>query len=196
MTRTMPRRAAAIWGGVAVVAVATTIGIFALGRAESAPAATGAGQAPPPPPPSAAPGAPNAPTGQVEVQTDTPTTSPNVRIVFRVLPSTITATVKWGNKKLGILKPKTSLPIERPRDSGPLDVVITSLGYLPVHTRAYTFTNSVVLVKMTPLDKKNTIYGYREELPPETDAGLPGAGLPGAGLPGAGGPDAGTIGTP
>jgi len=172
-----------LYGGlvVAALAVATTIGVLALGRAESAPAAPGAST----PPPSAAPGAPNAPTGQVEVQNDAPTTSPNVKIVFRVLPSTITTTIKWGNKKLGIIKPKTSLTVERPRDSGPLDLVLTSQGYIPVHTRAYTFTNSVVLVKMTPLDKKNTIYGYREEIPPETeDAGAPG------------GADAGTIGTP
>ena len=169
-------------GGLAVaaLAVATTIGVLALGQAESAPAAPGSSA----PPPSAAPGAPNAPTGQVEVQNEAPTTSPNVKIVFRVLPSTITTTIKWGNKKLGIIKPKASLTVERPRDSGPLDLVLTSQGYLPVHTRAYTFTNSVVLVKMTPVDKKNTIYGYREEIPPETDAGE------------TGGADAGTIGTP
>lgn len=176
----MTRGSMTVYGGLAIAALATTIGVFALGRAESAPAPA----SPPTPPPSAAPGAPNAPTGQVEVQNDAPTTSPNVKIVFRVLPSTITTTIKWGNKKLGIIKPKTSLTVERPRDSGPLDLVLTSQGYIPVHTRAYTFTNSVVLVKMTPVDKKNTIYGYREEIPPETDAGAPG------------GADAGTIGTP
>jgi len=180
-------RRATIYGGVAVAALAaaTTAGIFSPGRAGSASAAPAAAPTPPALAPSAAPGAPNAPAGQVEVQNDAPTTSPNVKIVFRVLPSTITATIKWGNKKLGIIKPKTSLTVERPRDSGPLDLVLSSQGYIPVHTRAYTFTNSVVLVKMTPLDKKNTIYGYREEIPPETDAGAPGSGA-----------DAGTIGTP
>ena len=187
----MTRRRTTVFGGIAVaaLALATTVGVLALGRAESAPAPAPA-PAPASPPPSAAPGAPNAPSGsQVEIQNDVPTTSPTVKIVFRVLPSAITATIKWGNKKLGIIKPKTSLTVERPRDSGPLDLVLTSQGYIPVHTRAYTFTNSVVLVKMTPVDKKNTIYGYREEIPPETDdAGAPGAPP--------GGADAGTIGTP
>lgn len=184
----MTRGPATVYGSVAIGALAVAIGTLALGRAESAPEPAGTGPShpasAPTPPPSAAPGAPNAPAGQVEVQNDVPTTSPNVKIVFRVLPSSITTVIKWGNKKLGIIKPKTSLTVERPRDSGPLDLVLTSQGYIPVHTRAYTFTNSVVLVKMTPLDKKNTIYGYREEIPPETDAGVPG------------GPDAGTIGTP
>jgi len=32
----------------------------------------------------------------------------------------------------------------------------------------------VIAVKVTPVDQKNTIYGYRETLPPETpDGGTP-----------------------
>ena len=100
-------------------------------------------------------------------------TTPNVRLVFKVVPPNIT-TVTWGNKKLGIIKPKAPLIIERPRDSGPMDVVFKTQGYVTVHTRIYTFTNSTLAVKLTPVDKKNTIYGYREELPP--DDGTAGAG--------------------
>ena len=91
--------------------------------------------------------------------------TPNVRLVFKAVPPN-TVTVTWGNKRLGIIKPKAPLIIERPRDSGPMDVVYKSQGYLPVHTRIYTFTNSTLAVKLTPVDKKNTLYGYREELPP------------------------------
>ena len=69
--------------------------------------------------------------------------------------------------------------IERPRDSGPLDVVVSSDGYLRVQTRAYTFADSKVAVKVTPLDQKNTLLGYREEIP--ADGGMP-AGNPDAGV--------------
>lgn len=179
------RRALGMGGFVVTFGAAVAVAILVLGRAESAPAAPADKDKGPPPSastPSAAPGATNAP--QVEVQNEGPTTSPNVKIVFRTLPSNITVNIKWGGKKFGIIKPKTSLTVERPRDSGPLDLVFSSQGYINVHTRAYTFTNSVVIVKMTPVDKKNTIYGYKEEIPPETDGGAPGEA------------DAGTTATP
>ena len=54
---------------------------------------------------------------------------------------------------------------QRPRDSGPLDVVVKSDGFVTVQTRAYTFADSKVAVKLTKLEEKNTLLGYREELP-------------------------------
>jgi hypothetical protein len=39
-----------------------------------------------------------------------------------------------------------------------------------VHARAYTFDDAVVDVKITPLDKMDTIYGYQQPL---ADAGAP-----------------------
>ena len=38
-------------------------------------------------------------------------------------------------------------------------------GCVPVQTRAYTFADNKVAVKVTPLEQKNTLLGYREELP-------------------------------
>ena len=96
-----------------------------------------------------------------------PAPSANVRIVFTVLPSTKKATVQWGKKRLGIIEKGKPLIVQRPRDSGPLDVVVRADGCLPVQTRAYTFADSKVAVKVTPLDQKNTLHGYREELPPD-----------------------------
>lgn len=96
--------------------------------------------------------------------------SPTVKIVFKINPPT-KATITWGKKKLGLIKPKDRLVVERPRDSGPLDVVVRAEGCLPVHTRAYTFTDSVVNVKVTTIDKKNTLFGYREAPPPDADGG-------------------------
>ena len=88
-----------------------------------------------------------------------------MRIVFTVLPSTKKATVFWGKKKLGAIAPHAPLIVQRPRDSGPLDVVVRADGCVPVQTRAYTFEDSKVAVKVTPNDEKNTLLGYREEIP-------------------------------
>lgn len=125
---------------------------------------------------------PAAPPAEADVTEtkDAPTSAPTVRIVFKVVPPNI-ATVTWGNKRLGIIKPKAPVIIERPRDSGPMDVVFKSNGYVTVHTRVYTFTNSTLAVRLTPLDKKNTIYGFREEAAPEADGGVPDSGA-GAGI--------------
>jgi hypothetical protein len=95
--------------------------------------------------------------------------SPNVKLTFRTFPPR-RATVTWGNKRLGIIDRGRPLVIERVRDSGPLDVVVRSPGYLPVHARAYTFDDATIDVKITPVEKKDTIYGYQQPL---GDAGAP-----------------------
>jgi hypothetical protein len=105
--------------------------------------------------------------------------SDTVRIVFTVIPSSKKATVNWGKKKLGAIAPQHPLIITRPRDSGPLDVMVRADGCVPVQTRAYTFADSKVAVKVTPLDQKNTLLGYREELPP--DGGAPSGSSPDGG---------------
>jgi hypothetical protein len=99
--------------------------------------------------------------------------SPNVRIVFTVLPSTKKATVFWGKKKLGVIAQHAPLIVQRPRDSGPLDVVVRADGCVPVQTRAYTFEDSKVAVKVTPNEEKNTLLGYREEIPAGDGGMLP-----------------------
>jgi hypothetical protein len=96
--------------------------------------------------------------------------SPNVSIVITVVPGRA-ASVLWGGKRLGVVAARGALVVSRPRDSGPLDLIIRADGYLPVHTRAYTFSDSKLAVKLTALDQKATLLGYREELPP--DAGAP-----------------------
>lgn len=106
--------------------------------------------------------------------------SPNVKIIFKINPPT-RAIVSWGKRRLGIIKGKEPLIIERPRDSGPLDVVVRAEGCLPVHTRAYTFTSSVVAVKVTPIDKKNTLFGYREEVT-DVDGGAGSGATPDGGV--------------
>jgi len=84
--------------------------------------------------------------------------------------------VKWGNKTLGVIPVPRPLVVVRPRDSGPLDLVVRMAGFLPVHTRAYTFSDSRVAIKLTPVSEKNTLFGYRAEVPPEGSAS-PDAGV-------------------
>lgn len=90
--------------------------------------------------------------------------SARVRILVRTTPPK--ARVQWGRTPLG----KTPLTIDRPRDSGPLDLVVRQDGYFPVHTRAYTIRNDVIYLKMTKLADRMTIYGARKELPPPATA--------------------------
>jgi hypothetical protein len=114
--------------------------------------------------------------------------SNTVRIVFTTVPAK-PATVSWGRKRLGVIGPHQPLVVTRPRDSGPMDVVVRSAGYLNVQTRAYTFADSKVAVKLTPPDQKKTLLGYREAPPPSPDGGAP---PPPAGpVANTGGPDGG-----
>lgn len=95
--------------------------------------------------------------------------SPNVKLTFRTFPPR-RASVTWGNKRLGFTDRGKPLVVERARDSGPLDVVVRAQGYLPVHARAYTFNDAFIDVKITPIEKKDTLYGYQQPL---ADAGVP-----------------------
>jgi hypothetical protein len=103
-----------------------------------------------------------------------------VKIQITTVPTQKKVFVSWGKKRLGIVEPHHPLIVQRPRDSGPLDLLITCEGFVPVQTRAYTFGDSKLAVKLTPLDQKNTLLGYRAELPPEPppDAGAPGTPPP------------------
>jgi len=105
-----------------------------------------------------------------------PKTQDKVNITVQTVPPR-KAMVKWGNKTLGVIPVPRPLVVVRPRDSGPLDLVVRAAGFLPVHTRAYTFSDSRVAIKLTPVSEKNTLFGYRQEVPPEApvspDAGAP-----------------------
>jgi hypothetical protein len=108
-------------------------------------------------------------TGDGEIP---PAKADTVHITIQTVPPR-KAQVKWGRKSLGPIPAPRALVLERPRDSGPLDLTIHASGSLPVHTRAYTFTDSRVAVKLTPPTEKSTLFGYREEPAPNPDAGAP-----------------------
>ena len=61
--------------------------------------------------------------------------SPTVKLTFRTFPAR-RASVSWGTKRLGWTDRGKWLVVERPRDSGPLDVIVRARDFLPVHARA------------------------------------------------------------
>lgn len=98
----------------------------------------------------------------------TPAVPPSkVKIFVRSTPPK--AFVTWGKKKLG----PTPLTIERPRDSGPVDLVIRASGYFPVHTRAYTVKNDTIGVKLVRLQDRMSVFGAKQEIPADTAPGDP-----------------------
>jgi hypothetical protein len=108
---------------------------------------------------------------------------PNIKILVRVTPSPAKggpdkAQVFWGKKKLG----DTPVTLERPRDSGPVDLVVRSDGFFPVHTRAYTVRNDVLYVKMTKLDDRMKLFGAKQEAE-AVPGGVPDGGVPPPGPP-------------
>ena len=123
------------------------------------------------PAPAPAPAAvvPVVPEEPAPVTKPAPTTA---QIVFTTIPA-VEANVSWGKKKLGVIMPRQPLVIERPRDTGPLDVIVKAEGFFTVHTRAHTFSDSKLTVKLTPLEEASTLLGYRVPL----DAGVPLDGL-------------------
>jgi hypothetical protein len=98
-----------------------------------------------------------------------------VKITIQTVPP-VRAEVYWGRKRLGIINPSLRGPrkpliIERPRDSGPIDLVVRSEGFITVNTRAYTFNDNRLNVKLTLVEEKHLLLGFKQALP---DAGADG----------------------
>jgi hypothetical protein len=127
-----------------------------------------------PPLPEAATSALDAGVDALDASTQDPNTA---TVVFVTVPN-VTATVFWGRKLLGKILPGKPLVVVRPRDSGPLDVIVRTAGYMPVQTRAHTFSDTRVLVKLTPPDKKTELLGYRIPIDAGADGGEGGVAWP------------------
>jgi hypothetical protein len=117
---------------------------------------------------------PVAPTTSEEVLDGGAQSSTTATITIWTVPYT-SAVVYWGKKVLGKIAPGRPLVVVRPRDSGPLDLMVRAGGYMPVQTRAHTFSDSRLVVKLTRPDKKNELLGYRIPL----DGGLPDGAIEG-----------------
>ncbi len=137
-----------------------------------------------------APAAPVAPAAAVpDGGVAMPPKPEKVKIYFFTVPQVPTE-LRWGKKKLGIINPqkgpKKPFFIERLKDSGPLDVVARSDGFLPLNTRVYTYADGKIWLKLTPEEEKHKVLGYKQALPDGgPDGGVADGGvlMPGPGAP-------------
>ena len=67
------------------------------------------------------------------------------------------AHVWWGRKDLGV----APLEIERPRGSGPLDLVVLAAGCLPLHTRVFTDHDDKIALRLYAETEAPGLLGYR-----------------------------------
>jgi hypothetical protein len=128
--------------------------------APAAPVPTAQAGVPPTASPAGAPAVPPAPPKP-------PQDPQRARITFSTIPPT-NAKVVWGKQTLGTITSKQPLTVIRPRDTGPLDVMVYAPGFLPVQTRAHTFEDTQIIVKLTTPENQSTLWGYRAPL----DAGV------------------------
>lgn len=143
---------------------------------EEAAAEKGAAAPAPTSEPSAAGGVQVPPTTQPASGPPPKPLPPKIKIIVRAkgVEKTDKVLVFWGKKKLG----EPPVTLERPRDSGPVDLVVRSEGYFPVHTRAYTFRNDVLYVKLTKLDDRMTLFGAKHDVNEAPPGGVPDGGVP------------------
>jgi hypothetical protein len=83
-----------------------------------------------------------------------------------VVDSRRQAHVIWGRKDFGV----APLEIERPRYSGPLDLVVVTPGYLPLHARAFTDRDDVLSLHLYSPAEAPQLLGYRAEPAPAHDS--------------------------
>ncbi len=103
-----------------------------------------------------------------------------VKLSFTTSPR-VKARVYFGRKLLGT----TPFSVDWPRDSGPVDVVVRAYGYLPVNTRAYTFRDDDVSVRLTRPDDASRLLGYKAPVEPPPEEGADEEGGEGEGDEGA-----------
>ena len=78
-----------------------------------------------------------------------------VKLTFRSSPS---AEVWHGKKLLGT----SPVSINRRKDSGPVDVVFKAAGFLKMNSRAYSWSDDTVSVRLVPVEAASTVFGYKK----------------------------------
>jgi hypothetical protein len=100
--------------------------------------------------------------------------SQTVKLKLGISPA-VRATVHWGRKRLAETKPgEMTVELERPRGSGPLDLVIRADGFLPHHLRLFTDRDDRLSVRLVRPDESHTLLGYKPVRTPDP-AAQPGA---------------------
>lgn len=122
---------------------------------------------PPAPAPKPAAAAPSVTEEElVEEPPEANPTSETVTIKLVAEPSR-KARVFWGRKDLGL----APLELQRPRNSGPLDLLVVAPGALPLHTRVFTDRDDKLALRLVAETDGPGMLGYRPEaVPPEKPA--------------------------
>jgi hypothetical protein len=117
----------------------------------------------PVPPPAAAP-----PADEPDLRVEPPEPNPRsktVKLKLAITPAAV-GVVMWGRKKLADIKPgRMTVEIERPRDSGPLDVLVRAETFLPHHVRLFTDRDDRLSVRLVRPDEARGLLGYRAPVP-------------------------------
>jgi hypothetical protein len=88
--------------------------------------------------------------------------APKVRL--RLVVSPTDAEVFWGGKKLGVTV-KGVFEIERPRGSGPLDLMLRAPGFLTQHTRMFTDRDDKLAVRLARPGEAPGLLGWKPAAP-------------------------------
>jgi hypothetical protein len=124
--------------------------------------------APPPaaPPPAAPPAAPaeTETKGEEDLRAeerDSDPRSEKVKVKVIITPAA-RGVVHWGRKKVADLQPgRMTLELERPRNTGPLDLLVRADGFLPHHVRVFTDRDDKLSVHLVRPDQAPSLLGYR-----------------------------------
>jgi hypothetical protein len=71
----------------------------------------------------------------------------------------------WGSKQLARVAPdKPIVELQRPRNTGPLDLDIRAEGFLPHHTRLYSDRSDKITVRLVRPTEASGLLGYRSSV--------------------------------
>ena len=97
--------------------------------------------------------------------------SETVTLTLSISPP-VKALVMWGSKQLARVAPDNpTVELQRPRNTGPLDLDIRAEGFLPHHTRLYTDRNDKVSVRLVRPADATGLLGYRSSVAAATAKG-------------------------
>jgi hypothetical protein len=125
------------------------------------PAASTASRSPVPPTPSAASEKTKIEDDLLSEEREANPISETVTLTLTISPP-VKAVVMWGAKQLARTAPDSpTVALERPRNSGPLDLEIRAEGFLPHHTRVHSDRNDKLSVHLVRPVDASSLLGFR-----------------------------------
>ena len=90
--------------------------------------------------------------------------SETVTLTLSISPP-VKAVVMWGSKQVTRISPDhLTVELQRPRNTGPLDLEIRAEGFLPHHTRLYSDRNDKVTVRLVRPADASSLLGFRSSV--------------------------------